>query len=181
MRVYLFTPLLRPLNLVDSKGLFLRAILSRACPHPDLCCHCLRHGFLYLCFRLYFHQESPPQPPRRKPCTPTHPLPMAWFVLFHPYSTPTPSRPTNRPPPRPPTAVPSSTPAGTHLPVKQCPVTPLPQDAHTGLGDSVVPHKPGQVYRCRGLLNIYNVYSFTFIFLSIDASNSKFLRHFFKL
>ena len=38
-------PLPRPLTSVDSKGLILRAILSRAYPHYYLRRHCLRHGF----------------------------------------------------------------------------------------------------------------------------------------
>ena len=47
-------PLPRPLTSVDSKGLVLRAILSRACLQHYLRRHCLRHGFPYLGFRLYY-------------------------------------------------------------------------------------------------------------------------------
>ena len=54
MSVYFFMPLPRPLTLVDSKVLVSRAIFSRACPHPYLCYHCLRHGFPYLGFRIYY-------------------------------------------------------------------------------------------------------------------------------
>ena len=59
MRIYIFTPLLSPLTLVSSKGLVSRALLSRACSQPVSFCHCLRHGFPYLCVRLYFHQYTP--------------------------------------------------------------------------------------------------------------------------
>ena len=47
-------PLPRPLTSVDSKGLVLRAILSWAYIQYYLRCHCLRHGFPYLGFRIYY-------------------------------------------------------------------------------------------------------------------------------
>ena len=58
MSIYLFMLLPWPLTLVGSKGLVSPAILSRACPQPGLCCHCLRHGFPYLGFRIYFLQQG---------------------------------------------------------------------------------------------------------------------------
>ena len=58
MSVYFFMLLPRPLTLVDSKGLVSSAILSHACPHPYVRRHCLRHGFPYLGFCIYYFLQQ---------------------------------------------------------------------------------------------------------------------------